>query len=86
MMWMTDPSGSLTYLNPLWSEFTGQPQEEALDSGAWNAVHPDDREQSQRIFIDANAARAAVSDRISSAAQGRQLSLGSECGRAAFCG
>ncbi len=23
MMWMTDPNGSLTYLNRLWSEFTG---------------------------------------------------------------
>ncbi len=25
MMWMTDPTGSLTYLNRLWTEFTGQP-------------------------------------------------------------
>ena len=32
MMWMTDQTGSLTYLNPLWSEFTGQAQEEALGS------------------------------------------------------
>ncbi len=24
MMWMTDPTGSLTYLNRLWTEFTGQ--------------------------------------------------------------
>jgi PAS domain S-box-containing protein len=57
MMWMSDPEGSLTYLNRLWSEFTGQSHEEALGSGAWNALHPDDREPSHRIFLDANAAR-----------------------------
>ena len=57
MMWMTDPTGSLTYLNRLWSEFTGQPQEKALGLGAWDCLHPDDREQAQRVFLDANAAR-----------------------------
>ena len=37
MMWMTDPSGSLIYLNRLWSEFTGQSNQEALGLGAWDA-------------------------------------------------
>ena len=56
MMWMTEPGGSLTYLNRLWTELTGQPNEEALEFGAWDALHPDDREPSRRIFLDANAA------------------------------
>ncbi|MFZ2007108.1 MAG: ATP-binding protein, partial [Stellaceae bacterium] len=57
MMWMTDPTGSLSYLNGLWSEFTGQTHEEALGYGAWKALHPQDLEGSQRIFFGANAAR-----------------------------
>jgi PAS domain S-box-containing protein len=57
MMWMTDPTGSLTYLNRLWSEFTGQSHEDALGFGAWEALHPDDREEARRIFFAANAAR-----------------------------
>ena len=57
MMWMTDQTGSLTYLNRLWSEFTGQRQETALGFGAWEAVHEEDRERSRQIFLDAHAAR-----------------------------
>ncbi len=58
MMWMTDRSGALTYLNRGWCEFTGQSLEAALGTGAWEMVHPDDR-ATQRIFFDANDARAA---------------------------
>jgi len=57
MMWMSDTEGSLTYLNQLWSEFTGQSPEEALGYGAWMAVHPDDRAHSREIF------RAAIMKR-----------------------
>ncbi len=57
MMWMTDATASLTYLNRGWTDFTGQTQEEALGSGAWNALHPEDREPSERQFLTANAAR-----------------------------
>jgi PAS domain S-box-containing protein len=56
MMWMTDSTGALTYLNRLWSEFTGQSAKDALGFGAWDALHPDDQVRSQRIFLDANAA------------------------------
>ena len=59
MMWMTDSSGSVTYLNRLWSELTGQRHEDALGFGAWDALHPDDREQARRAFLDANAAGEA---------------------------
>jgi len=56
MMWMTDPSGSLTYLNRGWTEFTGQTLEQALGFGAWTALHPDSMEPSRRTFFAANAA------------------------------
>jgi PAS domain S-box-containing protein len=59
MMWMTDATGSLTYLNRVWSEFTGQAPEEALAAGAWEALHPEDRIASKTIFLEANAARQA---------------------------
>jgi PAS domain S-box-containing protein len=50
MMWVSDPSGSLTYLNRLWCEFTGQSLDEALGNGAWDALHPDDRKQYETSF------------------------------------
>ena len=55
MMWITDPSGSLTYLNRPWSEFTGQAPEESLGFGAWRALHPDDLEPARQAFFAANA-------------------------------
>jgi PAS domain S-box-containing protein len=57
MTWVTDPDGLLTYLNRGWSEFTGQTPQEALGLGAWDALHPEDREHSERIFFEANSAR-----------------------------
>jgi PAS domain S-box-containing protein len=57
MMWMTDSEGSLTYLNQLWSEFTGQSPEEALGYGAWMAIHPEDRAASRETFRTAIAKR-----------------------------
>ena len=59
MMWMTDPAGSLTYLNRGWTEFTGQTLEQALGFGAWAALHADSLESSRRTFLAANAARQA---------------------------
>jgi PAS domain S-box-containing protein len=59
MMWMTDSTGSLSYLNRSWSEFTGQTPEEGLGFGAWSALHPDDQERSRRTFLEANIARTA---------------------------
>ncbi len=59
MMWMTDASGSLTYLNRVWCDFTGQTLDEAIGYGAWDALHAEDRADSERIFFTANAARKA---------------------------
>ncbi|CAO3425170.1 PAS domain S-box protein [Azospirillum doebereinerae] len=55
MMWVTDPTGFCTYLNARWYEFTGQTPEEAEGFGWLDATHPDDRAESKRIFLAANA-------------------------------
>ncbi len=60
MMWVTDPEGSLVYTNRVWCEFTGQSPEFSLGLGAWDAVHPEDRPESQRTFFGANTDRQAV--------------------------
>jgi PAS domain S-box-containing protein len=54
MMWVSEPSGSLTYLNRLWCEFTGQALEDALGAGAWEALHPEDRQHYEASFEAAN--------------------------------
>ncbi|WP_188054165.1 PAS domain S-box protein [Sphingosinithalassobacter sp. CS137] len=58
MMWVTDPSGYCTYLNRAWYEFTGQTQAEAEGFGWLEATHPGDKEEAERAFREANAARA----------------------------
>ncbi|MDT8759423.1 PAS domain S-box protein [Sphingomonas psychrotolerans] len=58
MMWVTDPDGQCTYLNRGWYEFTGQMPEQAEGFGWLEATHPDDKAESEKIFLEANAARA----------------------------
>ena len=58
MMWVTDPGGYCTYLNRGWYEFTGQTPEQAEGFGWLKAAHPDDKADADRIFREANAARA----------------------------
>ncbi|QJW83646.1 PAS domain S-box protein [Ramlibacter terrae] len=57
MMWVTDASGSCSYLNRRWYEFTGQGREEALGFGWLDATHPDDHATAEAAFLDANARR-----------------------------
>ncbi len=57
MLWVTEPDGSCSFLSRGWYEFTGQTEEEALGKqgfGWLDAVHPDDRAQAGRIFLEAN--------------------------------
>lgn len=58
MMWMTDESGAVTYLNKSWLLFTGQDVEEGLGDGAWNCLHPDDRTNASNAFFEATASNA----------------------------
>jgi PAS domain S-box-containing protein len=55
MMWVTDARNAITYLNRGWCEFVGQTLEEVLGDGAWNALHPDDRDAASRAVSQANA-------------------------------
>ena len=60
VMWTTRPDTTLDYLNKFSVEFTGMPLQELLDEGWLNAVHPDDRDRIQRVYIPAIEARQPV--------------------------
>lgn len=59
MVWVTDPTGYCTYLSQSWYNFTGQTPEASLGLGWLEMTHPEDREQAERIFLEANARREA---------------------------
>ncbi|WHZ27694.1 MAG: putative histidine-kinase [Nitrospira sp.] len=54
MLWVTEADGSCSFLSRGWYEYTGQTEEEGLGFGWLKAVHADDREESSRIFLEAN--------------------------------
>jgi len=58
MLWVTDENGYCSYLNKTWYEFTGQAEHEGEGFGWLNAVHEDDRPETERAFVSANDARA----------------------------
>lgn len=60
MIWATDPSGSSTMFNRLWTETTGQTEAEAVGFGWLEVVHPDDRQRVVQGFVDASERRAPV--------------------------
>ncbi|MCW8086287.1 PAS domain S-box protein [Sabulicella glaciei] len=55
LIWTTDENGCCTFLSRPWREFTGQPEVEGQGLGWLDAVHPEDRERTQAVFLDANA-------------------------------
>lgn len=57
MMWVTEPNGRCSYLNRSWYDFTGQTREEAEGFGWLDATHPDDREDAEHAFLEANRRR-----------------------------
>jgi PAS domain S-box-containing protein len=60
MIWVTEPDGGASFVSRGWCEFTGQTEQEAMGKGGFgwlDAVHPDDREESGRIFLEANMKR-----------------------------
>jgi PAS domain S-box-containing protein len=54
MIWITDPTGSTTYISRSWCDFTGQAFENALGHGWLDALHPDDRQRVHDTFLAAN--------------------------------
>lgn len=52
-VWVTNAYGELIEDNKGWKNFTGQRQDEIRGSGWLNALHPEDREQANAIWVDA---------------------------------
>ncbi|WP_053076832.1 PAS domain-containing protein [Caenimonas sp. SL110] len=50
IVFITDPRGSVQFVNDRWAEATGHPVEEALHGGWSEMVHPDDRKPSIEIM------------------------------------
>jgi PAS domain S-box-containing protein len=50
MLWIMDPDGSLVEASRNWTKFSGQTEEQTLNSGWKAAMHPDDLEQTLPIF------------------------------------
>ena len=44
-LWRTTPQGECTYVNRMWKEMAGMPNDEWQGHGWSNAIHPDDRER-----------------------------------------
>src|SRR5262245_42688406 len=59
MVWVTEADGYCSYVSQSWYEFTGQTPETALGFGWVAALHPDDRELSEKTFLAANEKREA---------------------------
>jgi len=60
IIWVTEPDARCTFISRGWYEFTGQTEQEAMGKGGFgwlDAVHPDDREESSRVFLEANKKR-----------------------------
>ena len=54
ILWITESDASCSFVSRGWYDYTGQSEEQALGLGWLDAVHPDDRDETRRIFLDAN--------------------------------
>ncbi|WP_139798232.1 sensor histidine kinase [Fulvimarina manganoxydans] len=61
IIWVTDTDGRCVWLNRGWYDYTGMTKWKSEGFGWLDAVHPDDREESGRIFFEANAKRIPFS-------------------------
>jgi PAS domain S-box-containing protein len=55
LVWTSDADGRITYTNERWTRYTGRPAHEALGDGWLKTVHPDDVEQTQRVWEEVRA-------------------------------
>ncbi|MGF1627659.1 MAG: sensor histidine kinase [Alphaproteobacteria bacterium] len=53
LVFRTQPDGDRTWASPQWIDFTGLGFEESLGQGWLDAVHPDDREETQAAWAEA---------------------------------
>jgi PAS domain S-box-containing protein len=59
MVWVAEADGACSFVSQSWYEFTGQAPETGLGFGWVAALHPDDRELSEKTFLAANEKREA---------------------------
>ncbi|HEY9184759.1 MAG TPA: PAS domain S-box protein [Salegentibacter sp.] len=64
IIWIAHPEGGAKYLNRNWYEFTGQKNNEALQRGWLEAVHPDDLEYALSTITQGNLKQEAYSNRF----------------------
>jgi PAS domain S-box-containing protein len=60
IVWTTTPDGQMRGEQPSWKEFTGQERESFSGSGWFNAIHPEDREATARIWEETLGARTSA--------------------------
>lgn len=48
LVWTARPDGGFDYWNRRWYEYTGLSEAQSLETGWWQAVHPEDRERCRR--------------------------------------
>ncbi|WP_435171670.1 sensor domain-containing protein [Falsirhodobacter sp. 1013] len=58
--WTADPDGSILEVGPVWLELIGMGREEALGSGWMAALHPEDVEQTARLWTQVLATGAPL--------------------------
>ncbi len=60
IVWTTSPDGLMRGEQPSWREFTGQQRESFSGAGWFNAIHPEDRETTARIWEETLGARTSA--------------------------
>ncbi len=55
ILWITEPDGSCSFVSQGWCDYTGQSEHAALGYGWLDAVHPEDREEARRVFVEATS-------------------------------
>jgi PAS domain S-box-containing protein len=61
ILWITEPDGSCSFVSQGWCDYTGQSEHAALGFGWVDAVHPEDREEARRAFVEATSKREPFS-------------------------
>jgi PAS domain S-box-containing protein len=64
MVWRANAQGEGFFVTPTWRELTGQNEEQVRDFGWLEAVHPDDRERSRRLWQQAMRDRHAYENEL----------------------
>jgi PAS domain S-box-containing protein len=60
IVWTTTPDGEMRGDQPSWSEFTGQDQDSYGGAGWFNVIHPEDREETARIWEETLGKRTSA--------------------------